>query len=330
LIRVAILDDYIDVARTLVDWSPVDALAEVVVFTHKLTGEDEFVQALADFDIICTLRERSAFSAALLARLPRLKYIAVTGMRYDAIDVDAATQLGIVVSNSEVTRGGGGVSELAWGLVIATARNIAHEDASIRSGGWQTRLGFTLRGKTIGILGLGRLGSRMAAYARAFEMKVLAWSPNMTSERAAVHGAQAVSLTTLLANSDVVTLHMPLSETTRGLIGAAELSKMKKTAVLINTSRAGLVDQGALAHALTDGVIAGAGLDVFEVEPMPTADVFRQLPNTVLTPHIGYFTSEMLKVYYEDAVEAIVAFIQGRPIRVVNAQVVDASRKPTK
>ena len=152
----------------------------------------------------------------------------------------------------------------------------------------------------------------------------------MTSERAAVHGAQAVSLTTLLANSDVVTLHMPLSETTRGLIGAAELSKMKKTAVLINTSRAGLVDQGALAHALTDGVIAGAGLDVFEVEPMPTADVFRQLPNTVLTPHIGYFTSEMLKVYYEDAVEAIVAFIQGRPIRVVNAQVVDASRKPTK
>jgi D-3-phosphoglycerate dehydrogenase len=321
LIRVAIIDDYIDIARTLVDWSPVDALAEVDVFKKKFSDDDEAAQALADFDIICTLRERSSFDARLLSRLPRLKYIAVTGMRFDAIDVVAATRLGIVVSNSEVTRGGGGVSELAWGLVIATARHIAHEDASIKSGGWQSRLGFTLKGKTIGVVGLGRIGSRMAAYANAFEMRVLTWSPNMTAERAADQGAVYAPLETLLADSDVVTLHIPLSASTRGLIGAAELSRMKKSAVLINTSRAGLVDQPALIDALTRGLIGGAGLDVFEAEPLPTDDPIRHLANAVLTPHIGYYTSEMLTVYYEDAVEAIVAFIKGRPIRVVNPEV---------
>jgi len=326
LIRVAIIDDYIDIARTLVDWSPVDALAEVVVFKKKFSDDDEAAQALADFDIICTLRERSAFNAQLLSRLPRLKYIAVTGMRFDAIDVLAATELGIVVSNSEVTRGGGGVSELAWGLVIATARHIAYEDAGIRRGGWQSRAGFTLKGKTIGIIGLGRIGARMAAYAKAFEMNVLAWSPHMNSERSAAHGAAYAPLQTLLASSDVVTLHMPLNDSTRGLLGATELGWMKKTAILINTSRAALVDQRALSDALTRGLLGGAGLDVFETEPMAADDPIRQLPHTVLTPHIGYFTSDMLTVYYEDAVEAIVAFIKGQPIRVVNPEVLGRMR----
>jgi phosphoglycerate dehydrogenase-like enzyme len=323
-VRVAILDDYLDVARQLADWSAVAARCEVVAF-HKFTSEDEAASALADVDIVCTLRERSAFPATLLARLPRLKYIAVTGMRYDAIDVTAASSLGIVVSNSEV-RQGGGVSELAWGLIIATARHIPHEDRSIRQGGWQTRMGVTLAGKTLGIVGLGRIGSRMAACARAFEMAVLAWSPHMTAERAASHGAVSVELDELLQRSDVVTLHLPLGDTTRGLIGARELALMRPEAILINTSRAALLDQQALVEALRGGRLAGAGLDVFEAEPLPPGHVLRGLENTVVTPHIGYFTREMLSVYYRDAVEAIGAFLDGRPIRVVNPEVMPRAR----
>lgn len=319
-LRIAILDDYLDVARGMADWRGLQARAEVAAFHHKFADEDEAAAALADFDIVCTLRERSAFPASLLARLPRLKYIAVTGMRYDAIDVDAATRLGIVVSNSEVSRGGGGVSELAWGLVIATARHIPHEDASVRAGGWQTRVGFTLRGRTLGILGLGRLGSRMAAYARAFEMNVLAWSPRMTPERAAEHGARSATFDELMSNSDVVTVHLPLAEGTRGLVGTRALALMKREAILVNTARAAIVDQAALVDALQAGRIGGAGLDVFDAEPMPPDHVLRRLPNTVVTPHIGYFTRDMLRVYYEDAVEAITAFLDGRPIRVVNQE----------
>jgi phosphoglycerate dehydrogenase-like enzyme len=316
--KLAILDDYLGVARRVADWGEVERRCEVVVFDHKLADEDAAVAALEDVDIVCTLRERMAFPATLLARLPRLKYIAVTGMRYDAIDVAAATRQGILVSNSEVTRGGGGVSELAWGLVIATARHIPHEHDSMRKGGWQTRVGFTLRGKTIGILGLGRLGSRMAAYARAFEMNVLAWSPHLTSERAAPHGARAVPFNELLRRSDVVTVHLPLAEGTRGLVGPEQLALMPPNAILINTARAAIVDQKAMIAALRARTIAGAGLDVFEVEPLPADHPLRHLDNVVLTPHIGYFTQEMLTVYYEDAVDAIRHFLDGDPIRVVN------------
>lgn len=320
--KIAVLDDYLRVSQQLTDWSALTRDHEVVVLDHKLGSEDDTVAALADADIVCTLRERTAFSASLLARLPRLKYIAVTGMRYDCVDVAAATRQGIVVSNSEVTRGGGGVSELAWGLVIATARHIAHDDAVMRAGGWQSRVGFTLRGKTLGVIGLGRIGSRMAAYAHAFEMPVLAWSPNLTPERAAAGGAtRAASLDDLLERSDVVTLHMPLAERTRHLIGARELALMKPDAVLINSARAALVDETALLDALRERRIGGAGLDVFHTEPLPADHPLRTLTNTVLTPHVGYCTREMLTVYYEDAVDAITRFIAGQPIRVVNPEV---------
>lgn len=326
--KLAILDDYLDIAQRWVDWSAVSRRCEIVAFHHKFDSEDEAAAALADVDIVCTLRERSAFPASLLARLPRLKYIAVTGMRYDAVDVAAATGLGILVSNSEVSRGGGGVSELAWGLIIATARHIACEDASIRRGGWQTRVGFTLRGKTLGILGLGRLGSRIATYAHAFEMKVLAWSPHMTAERAAVQGAESASLDALLQRSDVVTVHLPLAAGTRGLIGARELGLMKPDAILVNTSRAAIVDQDALISALRGARLAGAGLDVFEVEPLPPDHALRSLDNAIVTPHIGYFTREMLTVYYEDAVAAILAYLDGSPIRIVNPDALVRARGP--
>lgn len=319
--KLAILDDYLDVARRLVDWRAVERRCEVVVIHRKLASDDELVAELADVDIVCTLRERTAFPASLLARLPKLKYIAVTGMRYDCVDVAAATERGIVVSNSEVTRGGGGVSELAWGLVIASVRHTAHDDAVMRRGGWQTRMGTTLRGKTLGILGLGRIGGRMAAYARAFEMNVLAWSPNLTPERAAVASAQSVSLDELLQKSDVVTVHLPLAERTRNLIGARELALMKPDAVLVNTARAAIVNEPALIDALRQRRIGVAGLDVFEIEPLPADHPFRSLDNTVLSPHMGYFTREMLTVYYEDAVEAVLCFLDGQPIRVVNPAV---------
>jgi phosphoglycerate dehydrogenase-like enzyme len=321
-VKIVVLDDYLRVSQQLTDWSALSRDHEIVVLDRKLGNEDDTVAALSDADIVCTLRERTAFPASLLVRLPRLKYIAVTGMRYDCVDVVAATRLGIVVSNSEVTRGGGGVSELAWGLVIATARHIAHDAAVMRAGGWQSRVGFTLRGKTLGVIGLGRIGSRMAAYAHAFEMPVLAWSPNLTPERAAAGGAIcADSLDDLLKRSDVVTLHMPLSERTRHMIGARELAQMKSTSVLINSARAGLVDEAALLSVLHTRRIGGAGLDVFDTEPLPADHPLRALDNTVLTPHVGYCTREMLTVYYEDAVDAIVSFIAGQPIRVVNPEV---------
>nr|WP_281068678.1 D-2-hydroxyacid dehydrogenase family protein [Ramlibacter agri] len=304
----------------LADWSAVARRCEIVVFDRPLASEDEAVAALADVDIVCTLRERMPFPRSLIARLPKLKYIAVTGMRYDTVDTAAAAERGIPVSNSEVSRGGGGVSELAWGLVLAAARHIAHEDAVMRRGGWQTRVGFTLRGKTLGILGLGRIGSRMAAYAQAFEMKVLAWSPHLTPERASASGAGCAGLDELLRGSDVVTVHLPLAEGTRGLIGARELALMKPEALLVNTSRAAIVDQQALLDALRERRIGGAGLDVYEAEPLPADHPLRGLDNTVLTPHIGYFTRDMLRVYYEDAVEAILAFLDGAPVRVVNAE----------
>lgn len=319
--KLALLDDYLDVARQLVDWRAVESRCEMVVIHRKLADEEELASVLADVDIVCTLRERTAFPASLLARLPKLKYIAVTGMRYDCVDVAAATARGIVVSNSEVTRGGGGVSELAWGLVIAAARHLAHDDAVMRQGGWQTRMGTTLKGKTLGILGLGRIGGRMAAYARAFEMNVLAWSPRLTPERAAVAGAQCVPMDSLLRQSDVVSIHLPLAEGTRHLIGASELALMKRDAVLVNTARAAIVNESALIEALQKREIGAAGLDVFEVEPLPTDHPLRRLDNTVLSPHMGYFTREMLTVYYEDAVEAILGFLDGRPIRVVNPAV---------
>lgn len=314
--RIAILDDYQNVALKLTDWSRLGGDCQVDVFTAPIPQQDA-ASVLAPYDILCTLRERMEIGGDLIRALPRLKYIVVTGRRYDVIDVAAARARGIPVSNTDV-RGGGGVAELAWGLILACVRNIAYEDRMMRQGGWQNSIGMTLRGRNLGLLGFGNLGRQMAQIGRAFGMNLLAWSPNLTRERAEAGGASLVSKTQLFEQSDVVSLHIVLGERTRGIVGADELRRMKPTAYLVNTSRGALVDEQALLAALQDRAIAGAGLDVYHQEPLPDDHPLRSLENVVLTPHLGYYTREMVASYYEDAVAAIEAFLQGSPINLVN------------
>jgi phosphoglycerate dehydrogenase-like enzyme len=261
------------------------------------------------------MRERTPFPRALLERLPRLRLLVTTGMRNAAIDLQAAADRGVLVC------GTGGLpyptAELAWGLVLALARRIPREDRATREGRWQETVGLGLNGKTLGVLGLGTLGSRVARFGRAFEMDVLAWSQNLTAERAAEIGAVRVDRDELLARSDVVTIHLVLSERTRGLIGARELGLMKRTAYLVNTSRGPIVDEAALVRALRDGTIAGAGLDVYDEEPLPPDHALRGLPNTVITPHLGYVTEETYRIFYGQALEDILAYLRGEPVRVL-------------
>ncbi|OBZ97159.1 2-hydroxyacid dehydrogenase [Pararhizobium polonicum] len=317
--NVAILDDYLGISQEVANWENVKSRANIVVFKRPLSLLDEAVRELAEFDIVCTLRERMPISSDLISRLPRLKYIVVTGKRYDTVDVAAAAARGILVSNTPVTgKGAGGVAELVWGLILSVSRNIAAEDHVMRNGGWQTRAGTTVGGKVLGILGLGGLGKRVAEIGHVFGMKVQAWSQNMTPDQAESAGAKLVSKEELFATSDVVTVHLALSERTRGIVGSTELRTMKKSAYLINTARGAIVDEIALIDALRSHAIAGAGLDVFEHEPLPTDHPFRSLSNVVITPHIGYFTRDMLGTYYGDAVGLIEAFLNGRPHRIVN------------
>ncbi len=317
--QIAVLDDYLGLSQQVADWAPVRARAGVTVIDRPLRSPDEVGQALAGFDILCTLRERTPFPRETLERLPRLRFLCVTGKRVDTIDLRAAAEGGVVVSNTPVLgSGSGAVVELAWGLILSLARHIAAEDRMMRQGGWQHSAGTTLRGKVLGVVGLGPLGAGVARIGAAFGMDVIAWSPNLTPERAAAGGARLVSKPDLFAQADVVSLHLALAPATRGIVGAAEIGAMKPAALLVNTARAGLVDEDALFAALAEGRIAGAGLDVFGVEPLPPDDRFRQLPNVVLTPHLGYFTREMLATYYSDAIENILAFLDGAPIRVVS------------
>lgn len=318
--KVALLDDYIGVSLQSADWSKVRERADIVVFDRPLGVPDEAAAALSDIDVICTLRERMAIPASLIERLPKLKYIVVTGKRYDAIDVAAAARRGIPVSTTTVGGGAhpGAVVELVWGLILSLARQIPREHASMQSGGWQTTIGTALAGKTLGIVGLGNLGAGVAKVGKAFGMDVIAWSPNLTDERARAAGARRVEKRELFSTSDVVSLHLVLSEMTRNIVGKPDLGAMKPTAFLVNTSRAGLVDEGALLETLAQRRIAGAALDVFSTEPPPRDCPFRSLPNVVLTPHIGYFTREQLARYYGEAAEAILAFLEGRPVVSVN------------
>lgn len=317
--RVAILDDYLGISQSLADWSPVRQKADIVVFNRPLAVPDEAAEALADFDIICTLRERMPIPRALIEKLPRLKYILVTGKRYDVIDAEAAAERGIPVSNTKVDgRGGGGVAELVWGLILSLARNIPIEDRLMREGGWQHFAGTTLGGKRLGIVGLGGLGRQIARGGAFFGMDTVAWSQNLTPERAAEGGAAYVSKDELFATSDFVTLHVAWSERTTNLVGAPELALMKPTAYLVNTARGPIVNEAALLDALERRAIAGAALDVYWTEPLPPNHRLRALDNVVLTPHLGYFTKEMLAVYYGDAVTAIAAFLAGKPIDIVN------------
>lgn len=322
--KVAILDDYAGVALQVADWSPVQNRAEVTVFARHL-AEDEAADALRPFDVVCTLRERMAFPRTLIERLPDLKLITIVGRSLPNLDMAAATEHGILVAHSDFVHPRfrsmrDATPELAWGLMIATVRNLADEHRNMRDGGWQSSAGMTLSGKTLGLLGLGRVGRRMAEYATAFGMEVIAWSQNLTEQAAASVGARRVEKATLFESSDVVSIHLVLSERTRGLVGAAELALMKPHAYLINTSRGPIVDEAALMAALESRRIAGAGLDVYDTEPLPKDHRLRLLPNVTLTPHLGYVTREMLGAFYSDTVESVVAFLHGAPIRIANPE----------
>jgi phosphoglycerate dehydrogenase-like enzyme len=325
VLKVAILDDYARQALALVDWSGLPAGAEVVVFDRHLS-EAEAAEALAPFDVLCTLRERMALPRSLIERLANLKLITIVGMGLANLDMQAATDNGVVVCHSDFRRPAfAGVAnatpELTWGLVIATVRHIAREDRRLRGGGWQSSIGVILAGRTLGLLGLGRIGRRIAEYGKIFGMEVIAWSQNLTADAAAAVGVERVEKDALFARSDVVSIHVQLSERTRGLVTARELGLMKPDAYLINTSRGPIVDEAALIDALLGGRIAGAGLDVFDAEPLPPDHPFLSMDNVTLTPHLGYNTAETLAAFWGDMPEAIAAFAAGSPIRVANPDV---------
>lgn len=318
ILRIAILDDYQDVALRLGDWAALGPDCEVVRFAENFATEDAAAEALADFDVICPMRERMPIPASLLARLPRLKLISVTGARIRIFDLAAATAQGITICHTAAGEARRGVPELAWGMIFALARHIPAEDALIRAGGWQSTIGTVLGGKVLGLMGLGKLGSRMAAIGRAFEMEVIGWSPNLTDARAEEAGARRVSKEELFQASDVVSLHLILSERSRHIVGAPEIALMKPGAMLINTSRGPLIDETALIPALQEGRIQ-AGLDVFETEPLPADHPLRHAPNTVLTPHLGYVTQGAYADFFRDTVENIQAWRDGTPLRVLAA-----------
>jgi phosphoglycerate dehydrogenase-like enzyme len=309
--KVAILDDYQDVALRLADWSAVRRRAEITVFNDHLADPAAVVERLRPFDVVCVMRERTPLSRDILQQLPRLKLIASTGLRNAAIDMRAAAERGIVVTATgyESTP----TIEHSWALILASARHLAREAASVRDGGWQTSIGANLRGKCLGVIGLGNIGKEVARIALAFGMTVIAWSQNLTSEIAGGAGATLVDKDALFRQADIVTIHLILSRRTIGLVGAAELALMKPTAWLINTSRGPIVDQAALIEALQARRIAGAALDVFDAEPLPADHPFRRLDNVLATPHIGYVTEELYRTFYGDAAASIAAWLESNP-----------------
>ena len=316
MVRVAVLDDYQDVARKMTDWSVLPADVEVAVFRDHLTDQAAVAERLKDFDIVMAMRERTPFPRTLLEQLPRLQLLTTTGMRNAAIDLQAAADCNVLVC------GTGGIlyptAELTWGLILSLLRHIPDEDQATRAGSWQVSLGLGLNGKTLGLMGLGRLGSEVARVGNAFQVDVIAWSQNLTAERAAERGATLVSKDELLARADILSIHLVLSARSRGLIGRQELNRMKPTAYLINTSRGPIVDEAALIAALRNGTIAGAGLDVYDEEPLPLDHPLRRAANTVITPHIGYVTQETYQVFFDETVENIQAFLKGAPVRVLH------------
>lgn len=317
--RIAIMDDWQGVANAATDCSNLAAKAEIVVLTEPFANEDAAVEALHNFDILIPMRERTPFTGTLVARLPRLKMIAQTGGRAQTMDLDACTRAGILVCNTAGVRSSLGTAELALGLMLAAARRIPQGDAAIRAGRFQDGVGIgpVLDGLTLGIIGFGRIGAKMGSYGLALGMKLLAWSPNLTAETATAGGAERVDRDTLLAQSDVVSLHVVLSARSRHMLGAPELARMKPGALLVNTSRGPLVDETALLAALHAGKIQAA-LDVFDQEPLAPDAPIRNAPNTVLTPHLGYGTVDTFRQFYGESVENVLAFINNAPIRMMN------------
>jgi phosphoglycerate dehydrogenase-like enzyme len=317
--RVAVLDDYQGVALEMADWSILPRDCQVQVFRDHLSDVEALAQRLREFEVITCMRERTPFGRDLLERLLHLRLLVTTGMRNAAIDLKAATDLGILVCG---TAGGpeAAPAELTWGLILALVRHIPREDAATRAGHWGTTIGMSLENKVLGVLGLGRLGAKVAKVGLAFEMTVIAWSQNLTPDRAAQHGATLVTKDELFAGSDIVSIHVQLSARTRGLVGAPELSLMKPTAYLINTARGPIVDEAALVQALQAHTIAGAALDVFDQEPLPPGHPLLSLDNSLLAPHVGYVTREQYQVRYRQTVEDIVAYLKGEPLRVLNPE----------
>jgi phosphoglycerate dehydrogenase-like enzyme len=311
-----VLDDYQGVALTSADWTSVSEAYDVRVLRSPLAPAD-VPAALAGCSVVVAMRERTAFPRELLTRLPDLRLLVTTGMANASIDLDAARELGIVVCGT--TSSSDPPAELTWALVLGLARRLVEEAGSLRTGGWQHTVGVDLAGKTLGVLGLGKIGSRVARVGSAFGMSVQAWSAHLEEARALELGARlAPSLTELLSTSDVVSVHLRLSDRTRGLVGETELRSMRRTAVLVNTSRAEIVDQPALLHALEEGWIAGAGLDVFDQEPLPPDSPWRRLPNVLATPHLGYVSEDNYRRFYGQAVEDVLAFGAGEPVRVLS------------
>ncbi len=320
MVNIAVLDDYQDAALEMAEWNALPPDCHVQVFRDHLTELDALADRLRNFEVVTCMRERTPFRRDLLERLPNLQLLVTTGMRNAAIDLKAATDLGVLVCG---TAGGPEAppAELTWGLILALVRHIPREDAATRAGHWGTTVGMSLEDKVLGVLGLGRLGTKAAAVGVAFGMSVIAWSQNLTAERAAQCGATLATKDDLFARSDILTIHVQLSARTRGLVGARELSLMKPTAYLINTARGPIVDEAALVRALQTRAIAGAGLDVFDQEPLPPSHPFLSLDNTILVPHIGYVTKDQYQIRYRETVEDIAAYLKGEPLRVLNPEV---------
>ncbi len=313
--KIAILDDYQNVALSMADWDALPDGCSVQAFHDNITDREALVARLEPFDVLVIMRERTRFPGDLIARLPNLKLLITSGGRNAAIDQAACAERGIAVAGT----GGFGAptSELAWALILAMFKRVPEEDRATRAGHWSLGLTRTLEGKTLGVLGLGKLGARLAKVGQAFEMDVIAWSQNLTDERAAEVGVRRVEKDALFAESDVISIHLVLSERSRGLVGARELGLMKPTASIVNTSRGPIIDEAALIDALRNGTIGGAGLDVFDVEPLPADHAFRSLPNTVITPHLGYGTEENYRIYFGEAVENIRNWLEGKPIQAI-------------
>jgi phosphoglycerate dehydrogenase-like enzyme len=306
-VKVAVLDDYQNVALRMADWSPLENLADVTVFNDHVANVGDLIQRLQPFDVVCVMRERTPLPHVVIESLPNLKLIASTGPGNASIDQDAAAERGIEIRHTGYSSTP--TIELTWALILAMARNIPLENHSLRQGGWQVALGEQLAGKTLGLLGLGHIGSAVGIIGRAFRMNVIAWSQHLSAERAAVKGVQLVSKDVLFSTADFLSIHVRLSERTQGLVGATELAQMKPTSRLINTSRGQIVDHAALLGALSTGQIAGAALDVYDVEPLDNPHPLRELPNVLATPHIGYVSEELYRTFYGDTVRNIVQWL---------------------
>jgi phosphoglycerate dehydrogenase-like enzyme len=315
-LRCAILDDYQNVALSMADWSKVEKDIEIKVFNEHLGAPDKVIAALHGFAIVCAMRERTAFPRSMIEALPDLKLLVTTGMRNASIDLEAAKAHGVVVCGTPAF--GNATAAIATGLMLELARHIGYENARLKAGAaWQTTIGLDLEGMTLALLGLGKLGTRMAEIGRAFKMDVIAWSENLTAETCKQAGVEHAGRDDLFRRADFLSIHVQLSQRTRGLIGARELGLMKPSAFLINTSRGPIVDEAALIAALRAKRIAGAGLDVFDIEPLPIEHPLRKLDNVVLTPHLGYVSAQNYRTFFAGVVEDIQGFLDGRPVRVL-------------